>query len=70
MRASKHGVVQPTVYSFEFGSFQIANIMDGKVVREALRPSFGIGRPIEEADELCPSLGRKMERRQRLSAGR
>jgi glyoxylase-like metal-dependent hydrolase (beta-lactamase superfamily II) len=53
MPASKHGVVQPTVYGFEFGSFQIANIMDGKVVREGLHPSFGAGRPIEEADELC-----------------
>jgi hypothetical protein len=53
MPASKHRVVPPTVYSFEFGSFQIANIMDGKVVREGLHPSYGAGRPIEKADELC-----------------
>ncbi len=49
----RRDLVQPVIYSFEFGKFQIANIMDGKVVRDGLHPSFGPEHPMKEADQLC-----------------
>jgi glyoxylase-like metal-dependent hydrolase (beta-lactamase superfamily II) len=51
--ASMQGEMQPTVYRFKFGGFEIANIMDSKVVREGLHPSFGGERPAEEAHALA-----------------
>ena len=37
MPASMQGELQPTVYRFKFGSFEIANILDGNVMRDGLR---------------------------------
>ena len=47
--ASMQGELQPTVYRFKFGNFEIANILDGKVVRDGLHPSFGPEHSAEEA---------------------
>lgn len=47
------GELQPNVYRFKFGDFEIANILDGKVVRDGLYPSFGPEQSSEAADELC-----------------
>jgi len=47
------GEMQPTIYRFKFGGFEIANIMDGKVIREGLHPSFGGDRAAQEAQELA-----------------
>ena len=49
----RQDLVQPVVYSFQFGDFQIANIMDGKVLRDGLHPTFGPEHSIQEADQLC-----------------
>jgi glyoxylase-like metal-dependent hydrolase (beta-lactamase superfamily II) len=51
--AAKQGELQPTIYRFKFGEFEIANIMDSKVVREGLHPSFGGERPVAEMQDLA-----------------
>ena len=47
------GELQPSVYRFKFGDFEIANILDGKVIRDGLHPSFGPEQSAEAALELC-----------------
>jgi glyoxylase-like metal-dependent hydrolase (beta-lactamase superfamily II) len=39
--ASMQGEMQPTVYRFKLGGFELVNIMDSKVIRPGLTPSFG-----------------------------
>jgi glyoxylase-like metal-dependent hydrolase (beta-lactamase superfamily II) len=51
--ASMQGEKQPAIYRFKFGDFEIVNIMDSKVVREGLHPSFGGERPVEEMHALA-----------------
>jgi glyoxylase-like metal-dependent hydrolase (beta-lactamase superfamily II) len=51
--ASMQGEMQPTVYRFKFGGFEIANIMDSKVVRDGLHPSFGGNQRADAAPELA-----------------
>ena len=41
MPAAMQGEMQPTIYRFKLGGFEVATIMDSKVVREGLSPSFG-----------------------------
>jgi glyoxylase-like metal-dependent hydrolase (beta-lactamase superfamily II) len=35
------GEMQPTIYRFKLGAFEVATIMDSKVIRSGLTPSFG-----------------------------
>ncbi len=35
------GEMQPTIYRFKLGGFEVATIMDSKVIRPGLTPSFG-----------------------------
>jgi len=51
--ASMQCEMQPVVYRFKFGDFEIANILDSKVVREGLHPSLGGERPAEEMHALA-----------------
>src|SRR5262249_7152518 len=51
--ASMQGEKQPAVYRFKFGDFEITNILDSKVVREGLHPSFGGERPADEMQALA-----------------
>ncbi len=53
MPASMQGEMQPGIYRFEFGGFEIANILDSKVIREGLHPSFGGNQPADAAQELA-----------------
>ena len=53
MPAAIQGEIQPTLYRFRFGDFEITSILDGKVVRDGLHPSFGGERPADEARALC-----------------
>jgi len=39
--ASMQGEMQPTVYRFKLGGFEVAAIMDSKVIRSGLSPAFG-----------------------------
>lgn len=41
MSASMQGEMQPTIYRFKLGGFEVATIMDSKIIREGLTPSFG-----------------------------
>ena len=41
MPASMQGEMQPTIYRFKLGGFELVNIMDSKVIRPGLTPSFG-----------------------------
>jgi glyoxylase-like metal-dependent hydrolase (beta-lactamase superfamily II) len=47
------GEMQPTLYRFKFGAFEITTILDSKVVREGLHPSFGGEQPPALVEELC-----------------
>jgi glyoxylase-like metal-dependent hydrolase (beta-lactamase superfamily II) len=51
--APMQGEMQPTIYRFKFGQFEIANLMDSKVVRQGLHPGFGAERSADEAQRLC-----------------
>ncbi|MFZ3359245.1 MAG: MBL fold metallo-hydrolase, partial [Xanthobacteraceae bacterium] len=53
--AAMQGELQPTIYRFKFGSFEIANILDGKVIRDGLHPGFGPEHSADEAAKLCRS---------------
>lgn len=41
MPASMQGEMQPTIYRFKLGGFEVATIMDSYVIRPGLTPSFG-----------------------------
>jgi glyoxylase-like metal-dependent hydrolase (beta-lactamase superfamily II) len=41
MSALLQGEMQPTIYRFKFGSFEVTTILDSKIVREGLSPSHG-----------------------------
>jgi glyoxylase-like metal-dependent hydrolase (beta-lactamase superfamily II) len=47
------GEMQPTVYRFKFGGFEITNLMDSKVIRDGLYASFGGDQPTEAVQELA-----------------
>ena len=41
MPASLQGELQPTIYRFKLGGFEVSTILDGKSIREGLHPNFG-----------------------------
>ena len=53
MPVSMQNELQPVLYRFKLGDFEVTNILDGKVIREGLHPSYGAERPAEEARALC-----------------
>ena len=53
MPASMQGEMQPTVYRFRFGGFEIANVMDSKVVRDGLYPAFCGNQTAEAAQDVA-----------------
>ncbi len=57
MPASLQGEMQPTIYRFKFGEFEVATILDSKAVREGLHPSFGPEHSADEAGALCAANG-------------
>ncbi len=56
------GEMQPTIYRFKFGEFEIATILDSKATRQGLHPSFGPDRPAAEAAALCAANGIEADR--------
>ncbi len=62
MSASMQGEMQPTIYRFKFGEFEIATIQDSKSIRPGLHPSFGPDRPAAEAAALCAANGIEADR--------
>jgi glyoxylase-like metal-dependent hydrolase (beta-lactamase superfamily II) len=55
--ASLQGEMQPAIYRFKFGEFEIATILDSKAIREGLHPSFGPEHSADEARALCAENG-------------
>jgi glyoxylase-like metal-dependent hydrolase (beta-lactamase superfamily II) len=51
--ASMQGEMQPTIYRFKLGGFEVATIMDSKVIRPGLTPSFGGEAKAEEVKALA-----------------
>jgi glyoxylase-like metal-dependent hydrolase (beta-lactamase superfamily II) len=47
------GDLQAAINRFKFGGFEIANIMDSKVIRDRLHPGIGGDQPAEAAEELA-----------------
>jgi len=47
------GEMQPTIYRFKLGGFEVATIMDSKVVRSGLTPSFGGDKQADEVKALA-----------------
>jgi glyoxylase-like metal-dependent hydrolase (beta-lactamase superfamily II) len=41
MSASNRGEMQPAIYRFRLGGFEVASILDSKIIREGLTPSHG-----------------------------
>jgi glyoxylase-like metal-dependent hydrolase (beta-lactamase superfamily II) len=41
MSASNQGEMQPAIYRFRLGGFEVASILDSKIIREGLTPSHG-----------------------------
>jgi glyoxylase-like metal-dependent hydrolase (beta-lactamase superfamily II) len=56
------GEMQPTLYRFKFGDFEITNVLDSKVIRTGLHPNFGAEHPAEGAQELCRANGIESDR--------
>src|SRR5438270_6405823 len=53
MPAAMHGELQPTINGFKFGGFEIANILDSKVIRDKLHPGIGSDQPASAVEELA-----------------
>ena len=53
MTASMQGVMQPTIYRFKLGGFEVATILDGKSIRDAMHPSFGGNASADEVHALA-----------------
>src|SRR5258705_7635012 len=41
MSTSMKGEMRPAIYRFRLGSFEVATILDSKIIREGLTPSHG-----------------------------
>jgi glyoxylase-like metal-dependent hydrolase (beta-lactamase superfamily II) len=53
MPASLLGALQPSIYRFKLGGFEVATILDGKSMRDGLHPAFGGNAPAEEVHALA-----------------
>ena len=46
-------LIQPQIYQFELGNFEVTNILDGKVIRNGLANKFAEDQPIARVQELA-----------------
>jgi glyoxylase-like metal-dependent hydrolase (beta-lactamase superfamily II) len=53
MSAPMLGPLQPAVYRFKLGSFEISTVLDSKAVREGLHPNYGGNATAEEVQALA-----------------
>ena len=53
MTAAMNGEMQPTIYRFKLGGFEIATILDGKSMRDGLHPAFGGNASADEVHALA-----------------
>lgn len=53
MAASFQGELQPTVYRFKLGGFEVTTILDAKAIREGLYPNYGANASADEVHALA-----------------
>ena len=53
MAASLQGELQPTIYRFKLGGFEVATVLDAKAVRDGLHPHYGANASAEEVHALA-----------------
>lgn len=53
MAASLQGELQPTIYRFKLGGFEIATVLDAKAIREGLHPQYGGNASVDEVHALA-----------------
>jgi len=51
--ASLQGELQPTVYRFKLGGFEISTILDSKAIRDGLHPNYGANATADEVKALA-----------------
>jgi glyoxylase-like metal-dependent hydrolase (beta-lactamase superfamily II) len=51
--ASLQGELQPTIYRFKLGEFEVATILDAKAIREGLHPHYGANASADEVMALA-----------------
>ena len=53
MPASLQGELQPTIYRFKLGGFEVATVLDAKAIRDGLHPHYGGNASAEEVQSLA-----------------
>ena len=53
MPASLQGELQPTIYRFKLGGFEVATVLDAKAIREGLHPQYGVNASADEVHALA-----------------
>jgi glyoxylase-like metal-dependent hydrolase (beta-lactamase superfamily II) len=53
MPASLQGALQPGIYRFKLGGFEVATILDAKAIREGLHPHYGANASADEVQALA-----------------
>ena len=53
MSAQSLGEMKAKIHGFKLGSFEVAAIMDGKSIRDALHPNFGANASADEVQALA-----------------
>jgi hypothetical protein len=51
--ASLQGELQPTIYRFKLGEFEVATVLDAKAIREGLHPHYGANASADEVMALA-----------------
>ena len=53
MPASLKGELQPTIYRFKLGEFEVATVLDAKAIRDGLHPHYGANASPDEVHALA-----------------
>jgi glyoxylase-like metal-dependent hydrolase (beta-lactamase superfamily II) len=53
MPSRQQGPMRPELYRFKLGAFEVTNVLDGVIMRDALHPRFGGDQPAEVAQALA-----------------
>jgi len=61
MPAPMLGPLQPTVYRFKLGAFEVATILDSKAVRQGLHPNYGGNATVEEVQAVARANNLEMQ---------
>ena len=53
MAASLQGELQPTIYRFKLGGFEVTTVLDAKAIRDGLHPNYGANASVGEVHALA-----------------